>query len=168
MLSRFSCVQLCVTPWTVAHQVPLSRQEYWNGLPCPPPGDLPDPRIKPASLMSSALPCRFFTTSVTWEAPGRSIRTEKDVCNILTIEKKGSKSICVLCPSYCWNSAGGATWGSGLWGAATRWRGCRQWQALINVWTGLGACMGHSWRCPGILSGEEPRKEVQGPGDRQV
>ena len=39
------------TPWTVAHQAPLpmefSRQEYWNGLPFPPPGDLPNPRIEP-------------------------------------------------------------------------------------------------------------------------
>ena len=45
-------------PWTVAHQVPLSmgfpKQEYWSGLPCPPPGDLPDPGIIPESLMSSA------------------------------------------------------------------------------------------------------------------
>ena len=41
------------TPWTVAHQAPLSmgfsRQEYWNGLPFPSPGDLPDPRIEPGS-----------------------------------------------------------------------------------------------------------------------
>ena len=39
--------------WTIAHQAPLSmgfsRQEYWSGLPCPPPGDLPDPEIEPAS-----------------------------------------------------------------------------------------------------------------------
>ena len=45
--------------WTVAHQVPLfmgfSRQEYCSGLPCPPPGDLPDPGIKLTSLMSPAL-----------------------------------------------------------------------------------------------------------------
>ena len=45
---------LYVTPWTVAHQAPLSmgfsRQEYWSGLPCPPPGDLPHPGIKPTSL----------------------------------------------------------------------------------------------------------------------
>ena len=44
-----SHVQLCVTPWTVAHQPPLSlgfsRQEYWSGLPCPPPGDLPNSGI---------------------------------------------------------------------------------------------------------------------------
>ena len=43
-----------MTPWTVAGQVPpsmgFSRQEYWSGLPCPPPGDLPHPRIEPESL----------------------------------------------------------------------------------------------------------------------
>ena len=43
-------------------------QEYWNRLPCPPPGDLPDPGIKPTSLMSPALADGFFTTSATWEA----------------------------------------------------------------------------------------------------
>ena len=51
--------QSCPTLWTVAHQAPLSigfsRQEYWNGLPCPPPGDLPDPGIKPESSASPAL-----------------------------------------------------------------------------------------------------------------
>ena len=62
-----------VTPWTVACQAPLSmgffsRQEYWSGLPCPPPGDLPDPRIEPLSLMSPAWADGFFTTSATWEA----------------------------------------------------------------------------------------------------
>ena len=49
-----SHVQLFVTPWAVACQAPLSmgfpRQEYWDGLPLPPPGDPPDPGIKPASL----------------------------------------------------------------------------------------------------------------------
>ena len=57
----------------VARQAPLSmgfpRQEYWSGLPCPPPGDLPDPGIKPASLTSPALAGGFFTTSAPWEAP---------------------------------------------------------------------------------------------------
>ena len=47
VLSCFSPVQLCVTLWTVTHQAPLSmeffRQEYWSGLPCPPPGALPNP-----------------------------------------------------------------------------------------------------------------------------
>ena len=55
----FSRVQLFVTPWTVAHQGPLfmgfSRQEYWSGLSFPPPGDLPNPGIKPASPLSPAL-----------------------------------------------------------------------------------------------------------------
>ena len=49
MPNHFSCVQLCVTLCTVAHQAPLStgfsRQEYWSRLPRPPPGDLPDPGI---------------------------------------------------------------------------------------------------------------------------
>ena len=54
----FSRVQLCVTPWTVAVQAPLSmgfsRQEYWSGLPCSPPWDLPNPVIKPASPATPA------------------------------------------------------------------------------------------------------------------
>ena len=48
--------------------VEFSRQEYWSELPCPPPGDLLDPGIKPMSLMSPALAGGFLTTSVTWEA----------------------------------------------------------------------------------------------------
>ena len=53
VLSHFSYVLLFATPWTVAHQAPLSvgfsRQEYWSGLPFPSPGDLPDPGIEPRS-----------------------------------------------------------------------------------------------------------------------
>ena len=45
----------------------FSRQEYWSGLPGPSPGDLPNPGIEPASLMSPALAGRFFTTSATQE-----------------------------------------------------------------------------------------------------
>ena len=71
VLSRFSRKRLFVSLWTVAHQAPLSmgfsRQEYWNGLPCPPPGALPDPGIEPTSLMSPALAGRFFTISATWD-----------------------------------------------------------------------------------------------------
>ena len=55
--------QLFATPWTIALQAPLSmgfsRQEYWSGLPSPPPGDLPHPEMEPASLMSPALAVRF-------------------------------------------------------------------------------------------------------------
>ena len=51
VLCPFSRVQHFSTPWTIAHQAPLSmgffRQEYWNALPLPPPGDLPNPRIEP-------------------------------------------------------------------------------------------------------------------------
>jgi len=72
MLSHFSHVWLFVNLWTIAHQAPLSmefsRQEYWSGLPCPPPGDLPDPGMEPTSLISPTLEGRFFTTSATWEA----------------------------------------------------------------------------------------------------
>ena len=67
--SSYVCVLSCSTlcnPWTVVHQVPLSmgisRQEYWSGLPFPPPGDLPDPGIKPLSPVSPALTDGFFTT----------------------------------------------------------------------------------------------------------
>ena len=64
--------QLFVTPWTVAHQAPLSlgffRQEYWSGLSFPSPGDLPNPGIKPASLTSPVLAGGFFITRATWEA----------------------------------------------------------------------------------------------------
>ena len=72
MLSCFSHVLLFATLWTVAHQAPLfmgfSRQEYQSGLPFPPLGDLPDPRIEFTSLMSPAVVDGFFTTRVTWEA----------------------------------------------------------------------------------------------------
>ena len=70
----FSHVWLFVTPRTIAHQAPLckgfSRQEYWSGLPCPPPGDLPNLGVKSTSLMSPALAGRFFTTTAIplyWE-----------------------------------------------------------------------------------------------------
>ena len=72
---------LFVTPWTVASQAPLSmgfpRQEYWSGLPFPPPGDLLDPGIKPTPLMSPALAGGFFTTSATWEAHTKRASLER-------------------------------------------------------------------------------------------
>ena len=58
VLSHFSCVCLFATLWTVVCQAPLSmgfsRQEYWSGLPCPPPGELANPGIEPTSLTSPA------------------------------------------------------------------------------------------------------------------
>ena len=65
------------TPCAIARQAPLSgrfpRQEYWSGLPFPPPGHLPDPGIKPASLVSPALAGGFFTT----EPPRKPQEDEK-------------------------------------------------------------------------------------------
>ena len=62
-----------VTPWTVAHQVPLSmgfsRQKYWSGLPCPSPGDLPDPEIEPGSLASQADSLPSEPPETTWARP---------------------------------------------------------------------------------------------------
>ena len=59
VLSHFSRVRLFATPWTVARQAPLSmgfsRPEYWSGLPCPPPGDLPDSGMEPVSPVAPAL-----------------------------------------------------------------------------------------------------------------
>ena len=66
MLSRFSRARFFATPQTVACQASLSmgfcRQEYWSGLPWPPPEDLPDPGFEPKSLMSPALAGEFSTT----------------------------------------------------------------------------------------------------------
>ena len=70
MPSCFSRVQLFAT-LTVAQQAPLSmgfsRQEYWNGLPCPPSGDLHHSGIEPMSPTCSALAGGFFTTIANWE-----------------------------------------------------------------------------------------------------
>ena len=67
-LAGCCCPRLFVTPWTVAHQAPLSlgfpRQEYWSRLPFPSPGDLPDPEIKPASPIPAG---GFFSA----EPPGK-------------------------------------------------------------------------------------------------
>ena len=72
MLNHFSRVWPFVTRWSLpgssVHQK-FSRQEYWSGLPRPPPGALPDPGIEPTSLMFPALAGRFFTASTAWEAP---------------------------------------------------------------------------------------------------
>ena len=73
VLSCFSHVKFFVNLRTVVHQAPLSmgfyRQEYWSVLPCHSPVDLPDPGIKPKSLISSVSAGGFFTTSVTSSWP---------------------------------------------------------------------------------------------------
>ena len=62
-MKSLSHVRLFATSWTVAHRTPLSMgffgQEYWSGLPCPPPGDLPDLGIKPRSPALQADPLLF-------------------------------------------------------------------------------------------------------------
>ena len=55
----------CSLPGSSVHG--FSRQEYWSGLPCPPPGDLPEPGMEPTSLMLPTLAGGFSTTSATWE-----------------------------------------------------------------------------------------------------
>ena len=78
MLSHFSRVRLFATLWTVAHQAPLSmgfsRQEYWIGLPYPPPGAIPNPGIEPESPASPALQVDSLPT----EPPGKP--RERNLC----------------------------------------------------------------------------------------
>ena len=73
------------TLWTVAHQAPLSvgfsRQEFWNGLPSPPPGDHPTPGIEPTSLIFPILAGSFFATRATWEAPPLGLVSLLDYLN---------------------------------------------------------------------------------------
>ena len=74
----FSCVRLLTTPWTVSRQAPLSvrfsRQEYWSGLPFPPPGGPPDPGIEPISLVSPGLAGRFLSAA----PPGKPCESDSD------------------------------------------------------------------------------------------
>ena len=103
-----SHVQLFSTLWTIAHQAArsmrFSRQEYWSRYPCPPPGDLPDPGIKPVSLTSPALASGFFTTSATWEAC-LLYSVSQFSCSVTSdsLRPHGLQSARLLCP---WNSSG--------------------------------------------------------------
>ena len=91
----FTHVWLFSAPWTLAHQTPLSmefyRKEYWNGLPLPTPGDLPNPGIEPKSPMSTPLAGRFFTTNTIWEGSLNSQQLFK--CIVPT--NKHKKSYCL-------------------------------------------------------------------------
>ena len=70
-----------MTPWTVAHQAPLSmgfsRQEHWRGLPFPPPGDLPDPGIEPVSWLAGG----FFTS----QPPGKPRNWSITLFNLFSV-----------------------------------------------------------------------------------
>ena len=76
LLSHFSHIWLFETLWTASLICTwgFSRQEYWSGLPHPPPGDLSNPEMEPTSLRSSELAGMFFTNSATWEALIQDIR----------------------------------------------------------------------------------------------
>ena len=82
------------TPWTVAHQAPLSvgfpKQINWSGLSFPSPGDLPYPGTEPASLVSPALASRFFTT----EPPGNPKSWKSEIKLKVVLETQ-------LCPALC-------------------------------------------------------------------
>ena len=83
VLSRFGHVSLFAILWPIAHHALLftgfSRQRYWSGLPCSPPGALPDPGIKPVSLTSPTLVGGFFTSNTTWEA-------HKVLCTLVNVK----------------------------------------------------------------------------------
>ena len=105
MLTHFSQVWLFAILWTVACQAPLSmgfsRQKYWSGLPSPPLGDLPQPRVKPVSTMSPALAGGFFITSTTWKAQKPSLHHQTGyTCKIPLSQRtrgKGLSEKCMWC-----------------------------------------------------------------------
>ena len=89
--NHFSRVQLFRNPWTTARKAPLSmgfsRQESWSGLPCPPPGDLPDPGIEPTSpalqvdslpLSHGGSPIRCQINGNKWVVRHRGVGTEAE------------------------------------------------------------------------------------------
>ena len=88
VLSCLSRVWLFATPWTVVCQASqfmgFSRQECWSGLPCPPPGSLPSPGIKPTTLMSPAL----AGSSLPLAPPGKPLHFEhtgKTICHLFLL-----------------------------------------------------------------------------------
>ena len=92
VLSCFSHVQLFATQWTIARQallsVGFSRHEYWSGLPCPSPGDLPNSGTEPMSLTSPSLAGMFFTIvppgKPSWENFGWGSK-ERETGNLLLL-----------------------------------------------------------------------------------
>ena len=138
----FGRVQLLVTLWTVAHQAPLSvgysQQEYWSGLPFPPPGDPRDPGIKLASIGSPALqvdslllshqggPFRTMIGRVLKYIPKCGIDPLKDKVNI-SLDKIRSG----------WKNSGARGWGGGIVEARSvlysEIRGGRRWMGTRSL-----------------------------------
>ena len=83
----------CSLPGSSVHEILQAR--IWSGLSCPPPWDLPDPRIEAASLMSPALTGGFFTTSTTWEAQTSYtliLKSEEEEIPRMYLQRKGHVS----------------------------------------------------------------------------
>ena len=99
----FSCDWLFVTPWTVARQASLSigfsRQEYWSGLPFPPPRNLPHPGTEPTSPSSPALAGGFFTTWATWEVQTTVYSQTKIDSQVQKREKKKQHQKTLVVPN---------------------------------------------------------------------
>ena len=103
VLSLFSHVWLLATPCTVAHQAPLlmgfSRQEYWSGLPCPLPGDLPYPGIEPVSLLH----CR--AGSLPLVPPDKPLYCSSDSQIFMSSSKPSHRHGSQILPTGIFNSA---------------------------------------------------------------
>ena len=130
MLSRFSCVWLFVTPWTGAHQAPLSmgfsRQEYSSGLSCPPPGNLPNPVIRPRHLLHCRRILYHWTTR---EA------LQQDSLSLLSIVHAAAKSL-QSCPTLC-NPIDGSPPGSAIPGIL---------QARTLEWVAISSSSAWKWK----------------------
>ena len=103
VLSHFSHVQLFSTPRTVTCKAPLSmvfsRQEYCSGLPCPPPGDLPNPGIEPVSFMFPVLADGICHLGDPWRQCEGSLNNENgnNVTIFLTLKKDAQPKSWELC-----------------------------------------------------------------------
>ena len=102
LLNHFRRVWLFAFLWTITHQAPLSmgfsRQEYWGGLPFPLLTDLPNPGIKPISIISPALAGRVFISSATWEVLHHLryfLKTVYLLCNC------NKMKVAQSCPTLC-------------------------------------------------------------------
>ena len=119
-------------------------EEYWSGLPCPPPGDLPDPGIEPMSLVSPALAGGFFTTSATWNSLVAQMVKSLQGRNpglipgsgISPGEGNGNPLQCSCLENYTDRRA----WWATVDGVAKSWTGLKQlerewatWEALLRV-----------------------------------
>ena len=126
--SLFSHVWFFVTPWTVAHQAPLSmrfsQEECWSGLPCPPPEDLPDSGIEPMSPVSclqvdslllshQGSPLCAYTKSYFGNIFHLKASLEKALKLCLSIRSTHSSSFLIEEPG--WKTAFIFTWGGQRW-----------------------------------------------------